>query len=162
VILTTHELAEAERLADQVVIIDRGHTLATGSPADLAAGIADGSIRFTTAAGLDTASLAGALAADFGVGVEVEEEQPGSYRLTAPIGAPAPVVIAALTGWLAHHDLALGDLRTAASLEEAYLAITGSRPEDPPEGPGSPGDGPARSARPRRSRRARRSTRSDR
>ena len=36
-------------------------------------------------------------------------------------------MIAALAGWLAERDLALGDLRTGRSLEEAYLAITGSR-----------------------------------
>ena len=61
VVLTTHELAEAERLADEVVIIDRGRKLAQGSLAELAAGTADGAVRFTTAAGLDTAALAAAL-----------------------------------------------------------------------------------------------------
>ena len=58
-ILTTHELAEAERLADQVVIIDQGRMLAEGTPADLASGTADGSIRFTTEPGIDTAALVG-------------------------------------------------------------------------------------------------------
>ena len=35
VLLTTHDLDEAERLADRVVIIDHGHLLADGSPAEL-------------------------------------------------------------------------------------------------------------------------------
>ena len=61
VILTTHELDEAERLADQVVIIDQGRMLAEGIPAALASGAADGSIRFTTDAGIDTAALVLAL-----------------------------------------------------------------------------------------------------
>ncbi len=61
VILTTHELAEAERLADHVVIIDHGRVLAEGSPAELASGTADGSIRFSTRPGIDTAGLAAAL-----------------------------------------------------------------------------------------------------
>ncbi len=39
-------------------------------------------------------------------------------------------VVATLAGWLAERDLALGDLRTGQSLEEAYLAITGSRAAD--------------------------------
>src|SRR5262249_39688216 len=34
VLLTTHELDEAERLADHVVIIDRGKVAAAGSPAE--------------------------------------------------------------------------------------------------------------------------------
>ena len=43
-------------------------------------------------------------------------------------------MIATLAGWLADRDLALGDLRTGRSLEEAYLAITGARGEiDPPD-----------------------------
>ena len=64
----------------------------------------------------------------------LDEERPGSYRLTPPVGAPTPAVIATLAGWLAERDLALGDLRTGQSLEEAYLAITGSRGDvDPPD-----------------------------
>ena len=51
VILTTHELDEAERLADHVVIIDQGRMLAEGTPAALASGAADGAIRFTHRAG---------------------------------------------------------------------------------------------------------------
>jgi hypothetical protein len=51
-----------------------------------------------------------------------------------PDGASVPTVIATLTGWLAQHDLALGDLRTGRTLEEAYLAITGARGDDDPSG----------------------------
>ena len=35
-----------------------------------------------------------------------------------------PDGVARLTAWLAHEGLALADLRTGRSLEEAYLAIT--------------------------------------
>jgi ABC-2 type transport system ATP-binding protein len=123
VILTTHELAEAERLADHVVIIDHGRTLAEGSPAGLASGTSDGSVRFSTRAGLDTTALATAL----GGGTTVTEERPGAYRLVPPAGLSSPAVVATLAGWLAERDLSLGDLRTGQSLEEAYLAITGAR-----------------------------------
>ena len=148
VVLTTHELAEAERLADLVVIIDRGRKLAAGTPAALASGTADGSIRFSTDPEIDT----GALADSVGAGTTVDEERPGSYRLRAGPGAPTPRVVATLAGWLAERDLALGDLRTNQSLEEAYLAITGSRSaHTPPEA--DPSTAPAgrrrRSGRPR-------------
>jgi ABC-2 type transport system ATP-binding protein len=156
VILTTHELAEAERLADHVVIIDHGRILAEGSPAELARGTADGSIRFSTRPAIDTAALANTI----GPGATVIEERPGAYRLSPPVGAPSPTVVAALAGWLADRDLALGDLRTGQSLEEAYLAITGRRGQDEPDTEGgddasgaSPGGGDRR--RPRgRSRRS--------
>ncbi len=123
VLLTTHELGEAERLADRVVIVDRGRLLAEGSPAELASGTADGSVRFSTDPGIDTAALATAV----GPGASVTEERPGAYRLRLPAGTDTPPVVAALAGWLAERNLSLGDLRTGQSLEEAYLAITGAR-----------------------------------
>ncbi len=126
VVLTTHELDEAERLADQVVIIDGGKKLAEGSPAALASGTADGSIRFTTTPGIDTGTLASALAEALGPGTTIAEERPGAYRLVTAAHVSPPTAIAALTGWLAAHDLTVGDLRTGHSLEEAYLTITGS------------------------------------
>ena len=61
VLLTTHELDEAERVADRVVIIDQGRLLAEGTPAELASGTADGSVRFSTDPGIDTAALAAAI-----------------------------------------------------------------------------------------------------
>jgi ABC-2 type transport system ATP-binding protein len=150
VILTTHELAEAERMADEVVIIDRGRKLAAGSPAALASGTSDGSVRFSTDPEIDTAALAQSV----GAGTTVDEERPGSYRLRAGPGTPTPRAVATLAGWLAERDLALGDLRTNQSLEEAYLAITGARAgvvpgdTDPPDtDPGPPAGRRRRSGR---------------
>ncbi len=148
VILTTHELTEAERLADHVVIIDGGRKLAEGSPAALTSLVADGTIRFTSEAGIDGAELGKAL----GRGASVIEERPGSYRLRPPEDVTVPAVVAALTGWLAEHDLHVGDLHTGQSLEEAYLAITaagrpaaagggGEAPDRPGGGGGNPGGG---------------------
>jgi ABC-2 type transport system ATP-binding protein len=157
VILTTHELAEAERLADHVVIIDHGRILAEGSPAELASGTSDGTIRFSTQSAIDTAALAAALsgagaagagpsdagasgAGASGAGATVTEERPGVYRLLPPAGASSPTVVAALAGWLAERDLSLGDLRTGQSLEEAYLSITAARGEAEPPGSDSGSD----------------------
>ena len=38
VLLTTHELADVERLADRIAIVDRGRIVAEGTPAELTAG----------------------------------------------------------------------------------------------------------------------------
>ncbi len=169
VILTTHELAEAERLADHVVIIDRGRILAEGSPAELASGTADGSIRFSTRPGIDTAGLAaeltravpaGLAGGSAGGAATVTEEQPGSYRLLPPGDASSPLVVATLASWLAQRDLSLGDLRTGQSLEEAYLSITGARGEAEPTPPAGGEDGAAGRRGGRRARE--RSRRSDR
>jgi ABC-2 type transport system ATP-binding protein len=119
VMLTTHELPEAERLADEVVIIARGRAVARGTVAALAASGAQPGIRFEAPPALDTASLAAALGADPN---EVAEELPGRYRVAGEAGAAR---IAVLAGWLAERNLPVADLRTGRrSLEEVYLEVT--------------------------------------
>ena len=118
VLLTTHDLDEAEKLADRVVIIDRGRVLADGSPAELMSTSTNDDVRFGTQAGIDVAGL-GAV-----IGGTVEERSPGEYVAAV---APTPATIAAITGWLAEHDLALADLRAGRqSLEDVFLRLTES------------------------------------
>jgi ABC-2 type transport system ATP-binding protein len=131
VLLTTHELEEAARLADRVVIIDRGRVVADGTPAELQslAGGADEVVRFGAPAGLDVAAL-GARLGD----VSVIEERPGEYVVAT---APTPSTVAALTAWLAEHDLPLADLRAGRqSLEDVFLRLTGGAPDDSVSGSG--------------------------
>jgi ABC-2 type transport system ATP-binding protein len=115
VLLTTHELDEAERVADRVVIIDHGRVLADGTPAELRAG-GDGPLRFSAPPALDVASLGAHL------GAGVTEERPGEYVVA---GAGSPATVAALTAWLAEHDLPLADLRAGRqTLEDVFLRLT--------------------------------------
>ncbi|CAN5146640.1 ABC transporter ATP-binding protein [soil metagenome] len=116
VVLTTHELDEAARLADQVVIVDRGHVVAAGAPAELTAGGSRDEIRFGGPPGIDVSGLGSSLGAD------VTEGAPGEYRVAT---APTPAAVAALTAWLAEHDLPLADLRASRqSLEDVFLRLT--------------------------------------
>lgn len=118
VLLTTHDLDEAERLADHVVIVDRGVVLAEGTPADLVRSGDGDDVRFGAPPGLDRVALSARL------GATVDEVAPGEYRVDAP-GTPA--TIAALTGWLAEHDLPLADLRAGRQrLEDVFLRLTES------------------------------------
>jgi ABC-2 type transport system ATP-binding protein len=122
VLLTTHELAEAERLADEVVIIAGGTAIARGSVAQLISGeggVASGAaagIRFRSSPGLDLAALAGALVVP---GEVTSELAPGDYRIDADA---TPARVAALATWLDDHGLAMSDLRAGSrTLEDAYL-----------------------------------------
>ena len=117
VLLATHELDEAERVADRVVIVDRGKVVASGTPAELTSSPAEeASILFGAPPGLDVASLSGHLGA---VTVEV---RPGEYRVAAP---PSPAAVAALTAWLAANDQPLADLRAGRRrLEDVFLRLT--------------------------------------
>jgi ABC-2 type transport system ATP-binding protein len=115
VLLATHDLAEAEKVADRVVIVDRGRVVADGTPADLMAGAGE-EIRFAAAPGLDTAELGGA------VGGAVAEVTPGEYVAAV---APSPRAVASLTAWLAERDLPLADLRAGRQhLEDVFLRLT--------------------------------------
>lgn len=144
VLLTTHDLDEAERLADHVVIVDHGRVLASGTPAELMTGGAPEEIRFGGPVGIDVGSLAAAL------GAPVEEVTLGEYRVAT---TPTPDAVAALTRWLADHGLPLADLRAGRqSLEDVFLRLT---QEAAAEVPGEP-----EASRAGRGRRARRPGRS--
>jgi ABC-2 type transport system ATP-binding protein len=118
VLLATHELDEAERVADQVVIVDHGRLLAEGTPAALMSATERTTIDFGAPPALDVAALSAAL------GAAVVEARPGQYSVAAP---PAPATVAALTAWLAEQDLPLGDLRAGRqSLEDVFLRLTGN------------------------------------
>jgi ABC-2 type transport system ATP-binding protein len=124
VVLTTHELDEVERLADRVVIIDRGRVVASGTPAELTSGGGVDEVRFAAPAALDLTGLSAALG-----GADVVEVSPGEYVATA---APTPAAVAAITTWLAERDVALADLRAGRQrLEDVFLRLTGPSGDDP-------------------------------
>ena len=128
VLLTTHDLEEAERMADRIVIIDNGTVVASGTPAELMRSTEDEEIRFGAPPHLDTASLGRALNAF------VDEVSLGEYKVAMP---PTPNNVAALTAWLAEHDLPLADLRAGRQrLEDVFLRLTAITGEIPIIKPG--------------------------
>lgn len=115
VLVTTHDLEDAEKLADHVVILDRGQLVADGTLDELTRDV-DDHVLFGAEPGLDTAALAEAL------GAPVREVSRGEYRIAA---AGSPQLIATLTSWLAEHDHPLADLRAGRKrLEDVFLRLT--------------------------------------
>ncbi len=119
VVLTTHQLKEAEELADHIVIIDRGLAVAAGTPAELMRSGAEDQLRFTAPRRLDLALLISALPE----GYRVKEQAPGEYLVEGTID---PQVLATVTAWCARLNILATDMRVEQrSLEDVFLDVTG-------------------------------------
>jgi ABC-2 type transport system ATP-binding protein len=124
-LLTTHDLEEAEKLADHVVIIDHGVVLADGTPTELMRASQGDDVRFGAPSGLDVSSLGER------IGALVTEASPGEYVVAS---AATPAMVAAITAWLADMDLPLADLRAGRQrLEDVFLRLTADAAEPPTE-----------------------------
>ncbi|MDQ1624358.1 MAG: type transport system ATP-binding protein [Actinomycetota bacterium] len=124
IILTTHLMDDAQRLADYVYIIDAGHNVAEGTVAqllqhELQPGTGQQRVRtllFEAEPGLDfTGVLPDA--------VRVSEARAGSYAAT---GALTPADLAAVTAWWAARGIMPTSMSLEArSLEDVFLDISG-------------------------------------
>ncbi|HVU74777.1 MAG TPA: ABC transporter ATP-binding protein [Mycobacteriales bacterium] len=119
IVLTTHDMAEAEELADHVVIVDRGRIVASGTVAALTRGGADGQLRFRAPTGLDLEQLLSALP----VGTRAKESPSGHYLVEGEVD---PALLAAVTSWAASQRALVEDLRVEQrTLEDTFLELTG-------------------------------------
>lgn len=116
VLLTTHDLEEAGRLADRLIVIDRGRVVAAGTQDELAALAGHAEVRWSTTPALEIGGLQAEL------GARVWEERPGEY-VAAVTGTPT--VVAAIANWLADNRLPLAAMRAGRpALEDVYLRLT--------------------------------------
>jgi ABC-2 type transport system ATP-binding protein len=116
VILTTHFMEEAERLADHVVIIDHGRVVADGSPATLTGSA--GQLRFRAEPGLDLDALP--------AGSAGKESPAGRYLIEVPGGTVQPALLAAVTAWCADRGVLPSSLQIESrTLEDVFLELTG-------------------------------------
>jgi ABC-2 type transport system ATP-binding protein len=119
VVLTTHQLKEAEELADRIVIIDHGSAVAEGTPAELMRSGAEGQLRFTAPPKLELSLLESALPE----GYRAVEAAPGEYLVEGHID---PQVLATVTAWCARMNVLATDMRVEQrSLEDVFLDLTG-------------------------------------
>lgn len=114
VVLATHELDEAERVADHVVIFDKGSVVVSGSLHDLRSGTAPMST-FTSRPGLDLDVLSAALN-----GRVSAVDDAGRYRVES---VDADVVVRLSTA-LAAQSARLESFDTQESLESIFRRLT--------------------------------------
>jgi ABC-2 type transport system ATP-binding protein len=116
IILTTHYMEEAERLADRIAVISHGEIVATGTPQTLGAReLMDASISFTLPVGVVFDDLPAPL----------EAAAPSADPIVRVRAADPVSSLLALTRWAVEHDISLPDLEVRRpSLEDIYLQIT--------------------------------------
>ncbi len=113
VLITTHNYADVERVADRAVVLDHGRVVVSGSVAELTGG--QPHIRFAAAAALDAKDLSALLDAD------VTEQSAGHYQVDAE---PTPARMAAITSWLAEQGEVASTMEAGRrSLEELMLGL---------------------------------------
>jgi ABC-2 type transport system ATP-binding protein len=122
ILLTTHYLDEANELADQVVVIDHGRVIATGTLSELKASIGRDVIDVTVT-DLRQAGAVGDLLER--VTMNPARREPGSRHVTAA-AAGGPGELAAVIGCLEDASIAVDEIGLRRpTLDEVFVTLTG-------------------------------------
>jgi ABC-2 type transport system ATP-binding protein len=127
VVLTTHYMEEAERLADDLIIVDHGKVIARGSPAAIIASLGAESVVQFSLVGAEPDAIA-----------EAELQALDGVRSTRFDGTEITLsvvhtqsVISGLFALIDRRGLALEDLRThRPTLEDVFVSLTGKHLRD--------------------------------
>ncbi len=121
IFLTTHYLEEADRLADQVAIIDKGLIVARGTPSGLKDGLNGDLVSLTFSGKTDTADASTRLRALAMIDTVTVSGQRVDVR-TKDGARSIPAIVGALSG-LDLQDVAM----SRPSLDDVYLSVTGKQ-----------------------------------
>jgi ABC-2 type transport system ATP-binding protein len=122
IVLTTHYMDEAEHLADQVHVIDRGTLIASGSPFDLTRSAGSSTIRLVVTEPFPP-DAPGSLQAALGEGTVVQALNEHSLLITGPADAGT---LATVSAWCADQGVLPESLTLGQrTLEDVFLQITG-------------------------------------
>jgi ABC-2 type transport system ATP-binding protein len=122
VVLTTHHMDEAERLADRIHIIDQGRLIATGTPAELTRGGRSATIRLVVTRPFPDGAPE-SLRLALGAGTEVRALDPVSMVIHGPADS---MTLGRVSRWCEQHDVLPESLTLGQrNLEDVFLELTG-------------------------------------
>jgi ABC-2 type transport system ATP-binding protein len=129
-LLTTQYMEEADRLADDIVVIDRGQVIAQGTADDLKAQVGGERLELTVS---DRAQLLSAAQVLSALTSGQVASDPQSRSLTAPVTGGATALIEALRE-LDERDIGLDDVGLhRPTLDDVFLTLTGHVAEEAKE-----------------------------
>lgn len=127
VLLTTQYLDEADRLANTIVVIDKGTVIASGHPDELKAEVGGARIDVVVLDGSRLADAARVLQRATGAPAHLEPEE---RRVTAPVATGA-AALAGVVRALDAADIAIDDIALRKpTLDEVFLLLTGHVADD--------------------------------
>jgi ABC-2 type transport system ATP-binding protein len=122
VLLTTQYMEEADRLADEIVVIDQGHMIGQGTPHELKTKIGGERIELIVETSADLASAHPVMAAVSADGVQVDDQ---SRRLTAAVTDGADALRKVLDQ-LKKKSVTVVDIGLRRpTLDDVFLTLTG-------------------------------------
>jgi len=122
VVLTTHYMDEAERLADRIHIIDHGRLVASGTPLELTRGGTTATIRLVVTRPFPPGSP-DSLRTALGAGTEVTQLDERSLLVTGPADAST---LARVSRWCEENEVLPESLTLGQrNLEDVFLKLTG-------------------------------------
>ncbi|MFF0450383.1 ATP-binding cassette domain-containing protein [Streptomyces sp. NPDC004609] len=126
VLLTTQYMEEAERLAHELTVVDRGKVIANGRVDELKARVGGRTLRIRPSDPAQLPAMAKALAESGLGGIDGATAVPDEGGLNVPVLADGQLT--AVIGLMASHGFGIAHIDThLPSLDEVFLAVTGEK-----------------------------------
>jgi ABC-2 type transport system ATP-binding protein len=131
-LLTTQYLEEADRLTDQIAVIDRGHVIAEGTSDQLKDRIGGEVLEIRVA---DRQRVGAAAGVVLGLGPGGGKADDNSGEITIPVGGDGTTILTEAVRRLDDEQIKLADIALRRpSLDDVFLSLTGHAAEESGDG----------------------------